>query len=127
MNFSDFTEDVPELKNPSWVKEQAYAVLSRMNDPDVKELQIKYGPKQSLPYIHFKLDGEFTMFAEECTALFNKIVKGEFSDARNRDVLELILDQMEKMNNGEITQFQGEKQIGEELIKKFPVKKKMKK
>ena len=58
MNFSEFTDDIPELKNPFWIREQAYAIIARMNDMDIKLLIAKHG-KNYFPYVHFILDEEF--------------------------------------------------------------------
>jgi hypothetical protein len=111
-------DDEIEIKDPDRIEQTVNLLFETLKQPEIKELDFIHK--------HFKLynDENFKRLAEENTYLFNKILKGEFDDPRNREVLNLVLTKMREMKDGTCTIFEGEKIIGQLLSKLFPLKKK---
>ncbi len=113
-----YNDDPIELKDPDYLENACNQLLEEINKPENKELDFIHR--------HFKLynDDRFKVLVDKAGALFNKILKGEFDDKRNQEVLKLVLRKMRQMKEGEITIKEGEVEIGVLLNKLFPVKKK---
>jgi len=98
-------DDPIEIKNPDEIEETVNSLLQALEEPRIKEMDFIHK--------HFELynDSRFNKLAEENTFLFNKILKGDFNDTRNREVLILVIKKMREMKDGLKSVFDGEKEI----------------